>query len=351
MDWKFILGLGVSFLSLFLPYLVKSMPNWITWPCVSIGVLFIAWGFLSLIMNISTGPALLFISCFAGLVGSVAWQFNIKPMNLSLSDIKPSNQHQVSQPLTPKQPTAEEIAREVLKQLPDDSIPKEIEEPRKYVKPTPPTPTVMIPQLQVTPLDVEERLDSIVIKFDILNDSDYLAKNILLDIRFGDSLWKKEAWKSSSIDSDNKLFKEKDDPLIAAILSKTSEQKLKEMLKNYLDSPTFGELKPRAKVKSYTMDENKDFLVKQKMYFASGGKFTPIDPQESPSYLVSQGWKEQIDKSESGKPIEILLYVSWENEKGKLFVQIIKYELVCTKIKTGRSYKFLPTGEPITKYN
>jgi hypothetical protein len=122
------------------------------------------------------------------------------------------------------------------------------------------------------------------------------------------------------------------------------------MLKNYLDSPTINELKPRARVKLYTMDENKDFIVKQKMYFASGGKMTPIDPKESTSYLVSQGWKEQIDKSESGKPIEILLYVSWENEKGKLFVQIIKYQLVCTKINTGRSYKFLPVGEPITKY-
>jgi hypothetical protein len=121
-------------------------------------------------------------------------------------------------------------------------------------------------------------------------------------------------------------------------------------LKNYLDSPTISELKPMAKVKLFTMDENQDFIVKQKMYFASGGKMTSIDPQESTSYLVSQGWKDQIDKSESGKPIEILLYVSWENEKGKLFVQIIKYQLICTKIKTGRSYKFLPEGEPIKKY-
>lgn len=192
MDWKFIVGLGLFFLSLFLPYLMKSTPNWILWPCVSIGVLLIAWGFLSLKINISIGPALLFIACFAGLVGSVAWQCNIKPINIALSDIKPSNQHQ-------------------------DSLPS--------------SPTVMIPQLQVTPLDIEEKPDSTIIKFDILNDSDYLAKNILLDIKFGDSLWKKEAWKSSSIDFDNKLLKEKDDPLMAKILSETSEQKLKEMLK------------------------------------------------------------------------------------------------------------------------
>ena len=351
MDWKVGLGLGISILSLVLPSLMKSMPNWISWPCVSIGVLFMAWGFLSSMMNISTGPALLFISCFAGLVGSVAWQYNIKPMNLALSDKNPGSQHQDLQPSIPKQPTAKEIARDVLQQLPDDSISKKIEEPKEYINHKPPTLTALIPHLQVTPLDIEERPDSTVIKFNVLNDSDYLAKNILLDIKFGDSLWEKEAWKASSIDFHNKLLNEKDDPLMAEILSDTSEQKLKEMLKNYIAHPTISELRPGAKVKLYIMDENKDFLVKHKMYFASGGKMTPIDPQESTSYLVSQGWKEQIDKNESGKPIEILLAVSWENEKGKLFAKTIKYHLICTKIKTGRSYKFLPARESKTNYN
>ncbi len=61
--------------------------------------------------------------------------------------------------------------------------------------------------------------------------------------------------------------------------------------------------------------------------------------------------EEQIDKSENGKPIEISIYVSWENEKGKLFVQVIKYHLIITKIKTGSSHKFLPAGDPITKFD
>ena len=290
---------------------MKSMPNWMSWPCASIGVLFIAWGFLSSKMDTSTGPALLFIACFAGLVGSVTWQYNIEPINPTLSD----------------------------------------NEPQKNVSSTLPKLKSMIPHLQVTPLDIEERPNLIFINFNILNDSDYLAKNILFDIKFGDSLWKKEAWKSSSIDLNNQLLKEKNDPLMASILSETSEQKLKEMLKDYHDSPAIRELKPWAKVKLSLFDENKDFLVKQKMYFASGGKSIPIDPQESSSYLASQGWKEQIDKSENGKPIEISIYVSWENEKGKLFVQIIKYHLIITKIKTGSSHKFLPAGDPITKFD
>jgi len=56
-------------------------------------------------------------------------------------------------------------------------------------------------------------------------------------------------------------------------------------------------------------DKNKDFLVKQETYFFSGGKSIPIDPQES------QGCKEQIDKNENEKPIEVSIYLSWENEK------------------------------------
>lgn len=209
----------------------------------------------------------------------------------------------------------------------------------------------IIPLIQVKPLDIDERLDCTIIHFEILNDSDYVANNILVDIIFGDSTWKKELWKSSSIDFDNKMFKKKDDPLIAAILSETGEQKLKEILKNYLNLPTWDKLKPGSKIELHMADMNRDWILEQKMFFGSNKKLTPIDPKTSSMYLESQGWKEQINNTENGKPIKILLNVSWENEKGRKFDNIIEYHLFCTKIGTGRSFKFLPTGNIIKNYD
>jgi hypothetical protein len=199
-----------------------------------------------------------------------------------------------------------------------------------------------VPQLQVTPVNIEESLGVTTLKLHVLNCSDYVAKNISVDIKFGDSLWKNDLWKAASKDIDNKLLEGKNDPLMAEILSQTSEEKLREMSNNYLDRPLLNELKPGVKIKVYMMDVNKDWVLKQKMFFVSGGKTAPIKPEESSEFQKSQGWKEQIDNTETGKPIKILLRVIWENEIGKKFDQIFEYQLICTKIGTGKSYNFLP---------
>src|SRR4030042_2323524 len=196
-----------------------------------------------------------------------------------------------------------------------------------------------IPQLQVTPVNIEERLDSTILEFHVLNYSNYVAKNISVDIKFGNSLWwKKDLWKASSQDTQNKLLKEKNDQLMAKILSQTSEEKLKEIHNNHLNRPLLNELKPGVKIKAWTMDVNKDWALKQKVFFTANGKTTPIKPEENPDFQESQGWKEQIDNTESGKPIEILLRVVLENEIGKKSDQIFKYQLIVTKIGTGKSY-------------
>ena len=49
------------------------MPNWVTWPGISIGILFIIWGLLPNHQKIPIGPAILFIICIAGIAGSIAW--------------------------------------------------------------------------------------------------------------------------------------------------------------------------------------------------------------------------------------------------------------------------------------
>jgi len=210
------------------------------------------------------------------------------------------------------------------------------------------TNNLIIPKLQVTPSDIlDDNIATTAMIIYVLNCSDYVAKNISVDMKFGDSLWKNDLRKAASIDSHNKLFSKINDPLIAEILSKTSEQQAKEMLKNYLKRPILDELKPGIKYKIVIIDENKDWALKQELFFVSGGKTTPIKPEESPFYQESQGWKEQIDNTRSGEPIKILLRTVWENEIRETFDQIVEYQLICTKIGTGRSYKFLPTGNVI----
>jgi len=202
------------------------------------------------------------------------------------------------------------------------------------------------PQLQVTPTDIrDDNMAVTTMTIYVLNDSDYVAKHISVDIQFGDSLWKKELWKAASISVHDRLLAGRDDPLMAEILSKTSEQELKEMLRNYLDHPSLEELKPRVRNKLYIMDVNKDWVLRQETFWASGGKLTPIKPEESSDYQESQGWKEQIENTESGEPIKISLRTVWENEIGRVFDQTDEYQLICTKIGTGRSYTFLPIGK------
>ncbi len=100
MDWQFLIGLGITVIFTFLQFVVKNMPNWISWPCISIGILLIIWGVPIIHRNIQTGPFILFIVCFAVLVGRVAWYFDRK-LNINqqqLEPTKPITQNIIIQP-------------------------------------------------------------------------------------------------------------------------------------------------------------------------------------------------------------------------------------------------------------
>jgi hypothetical protein len=82
----------------------------------------------------------------------------------------------------------------------------------------------------------------------------------------------------------------------------------------------------------------------------SDGTKIPISTEETKSYQLSQGWKEEIESINSGESINILIRIEWENEIGKQWDRTIEYQLICTKFGSGRSYNFLPTGYVIEDY-
>jgi hypothetical protein len=191
----------------------------------------------------------------------------------------------------------------------------------------------LIPKLQVKPIDIEDGIDVTYMVFDMLNYSAYTAKNIVVDVKLEDKLWKREL--EIAVHKDDKIFE-------------INDEQTKERLEKFFKRPTWDELKPGKAVKLHIGEVNKDFELTQQFYFTSAnGRTTPIAPEETSVFKMSQGWKEQIDSTENGKPIKILIHTSWKNEIGKVFDQIIEYQLICTKIGTGRSYTFLPTGNEI----
>jgi hypothetical protein len=85
-------GLGLAIISIVLPHTGINVPKPIAWSGISAGILFIVWAIFLAIkgQKVPFGPVLLFIICFAGLVGSVTWcvslQFpNNNPRNIELS--------------------------------------------------------------------------------------------------------------------------------------------------------------------------------------------------------------------------------------------------------------------------
>ncbi len=86
MDWQSKIGFGLTLVFGFLQFTgIGRMPNWVTWPGISIGLLFFLWGCLPNHQKIPIGPAILFIVCVAGIAGSVAWYRVIKePKALSI---------------------------------------------------------------------------------------------------------------------------------------------------------------------------------------------------------------------------------------------------------------------------
>lgn len=192
---------------------------------------------------------------------------------------------------------------------------------------------MIIPKLQVKPVDIIDRGNLTQIRIDILNYSEYTAKNIFIDIKFSDKPWKRQLIIAEHRDS-NKLIK-----------FDIEDKETREMLENFYNMPTWDELKPGKSFKLYMGDENKEFLSKQKIYFSnSDGTKIPIPLTETSSYRLSQGWQDELQKLDSGQLINVLFRVVYENEIGRKFDRIVEYKLICTKIGTGRSYTFIPSG-------
>ncbi len=191
----------------------------------------------------------------------------------------------------------------------------------------------IIPMLQVKPIDIIDRGNLTQIRIDVINFSEYTANNIFIDIKFGDKPWKRQLIIAEHRDS-NKLIK-----------FDIEDKEVREMLENFYNMPTLDELKPGKSYKLYMGDENKEFLSKQKIYFSnSDGTKIPIPLTETSSYRLSQGWQDELQKLDSGQQINVLFRVVYENEIGRKFDKTVEYKLICTKIGTGRSYTFRPSG-------
>jgi hypothetical protein len=79
MEWQFKVGIGVAILFGLLPFAVKDMPHWATWPGLSIGGLLILWGLLPRHDEFPLLPTILFIVLGAGAVACAAWGYDLLP--------------------------------------------------------------------------------------------------------------------------------------------------------------------------------------------------------------------------------------------------------------------------------
>lgn len=195
----------------------------------------------------------------------------------------------------------------------------------------------IVPRLQITPFAIlDDDKATTAMKMYVLNCGNYVAKNISVDIRFGRSQWKKELHKAASLDADKRFF--------------TPNHEEMKRHRSFLELPILDKLQPGEKRVIGMIDENKDWLLNQKMLFVGGNEsktFSAIPVEDSPFYQESQGWKEQIENPKDGGLIQISFCMVWENEIGKTFKQVVEYQLICTKIGAMTSYKFLPTGNVV----
>jgi hypothetical protein len=81
MDWQFKVGIGFTVVFGLLPFAVKEMPHWVTWPGLTIGGLFILWGFLPRHDEFPLVPTLLFTLLVGGAAGCVAWGYGLLPQS------------------------------------------------------------------------------------------------------------------------------------------------------------------------------------------------------------------------------------------------------------------------------
>jgi hypothetical protein len=74
MDWQFKVGISLAVVFGLLPYAVKDMPRWLSWPGVMLGILFVAWwGLIPSHDKIPLGPAFLFLIGISLATAALGW--------------------------------------------------------------------------------------------------------------------------------------------------------------------------------------------------------------------------------------------------------------------------------------
>jgi len=101
MDWQFKVGLGAAFIFGLLPFAVKDMPHWVTWPGLTIGGLFIFWGLIPHHDNFPILPCVLFIGFSAAAAATAAWGYDLYAERASQPNVTLVAECGVFQPNSP----------------------------------------------------------------------------------------------------------------------------------------------------------------------------------------------------------------------------------------------------------
>src|SRR5215475_3319165 len=72
MDWQFTVGIGIAIMFGLLPFAVKDMPHWITWPGITAGALLTLLGLLPSHDKYPLIGSLVMVASISAFVGSIA---------------------------------------------------------------------------------------------------------------------------------------------------------------------------------------------------------------------------------------------------------------------------------------
>jgi hypothetical protein len=105
MDWQPEIGFGLTLVCGFLRVTgIGRMPNWVTWPGISIGLLLLLWGCLPNRQSIPDGPAILLIACVAGLIGSATWYTGVRKGKIKTDKQPTAAETEVNRPYFTAEP-------------------------------------------------------------------------------------------------------------------------------------------------------------------------------------------------------------------------------------------------------
>jgi hypothetical protein len=76
-DLQFVVGIGLAVAFGLLPYVVKDMPSWISWPGLGIGIILVLRGFLPGHYQVPLGPSALFVLGCAAMLVAAGWYKDI----------------------------------------------------------------------------------------------------------------------------------------------------------------------------------------------------------------------------------------------------------------------------------